>query len=64
VLFSHLSTSSFSHLLGGDSNLVSFTSAYYIFFMADKRKNTQSFAREHPNIPLYEELPPVTRKSW
>lgn len=32
--------------------------------MDDKRNNTRSYRRENPDIPMYEELPPVTRTSW
>ena len=31
--------------------------------MTDRKKNTRAFARTNPDVPLYGELPTVTRKN-
>ena len=31
--------------------------------MTDRKKNTRAFTKTNPDVPLYGELPPITRKN-
>ena len=54
----------FSFLLGGGDSIKRLQILVHFLLrkMANRKKNTRAFAKTNPDIHLYGELPPVTRK--